>query len=198
VVEIGCGPLGGFVPMLRAIGYEAVGIDPEAPNADEYQCVEFERSELSTGIAAVVASTSLHHVGDPAEVIDRVASVFAPGGTLIVVEWDWEAFDESTARWCFERLGSGDEPGWLHRRREEWAASGKPWGEYVRDWARREQVHAADYLLRLIDERFDRRHLARGPDFFPDLRGTTEIEEREAIEADQIRATRVDYVGVLR
>ena len=30
VVEVGCGPLGGFVPMLRADGYDALGIDPPA------------------------------------------------------------------------------------------------------------------------------------------------------------------------
>ena len=32
VVEVGCGSLGGFVPMLRAHGYDAVGIDPQAPD----------------------------------------------------------------------------------------------------------------------------------------------------------------------
>ena len=31
VVEIGCGPLGGFVPRLEQAGYEATGIDPKAP-----------------------------------------------------------------------------------------------------------------------------------------------------------------------
>jgi hypothetical protein len=30
VLQIGCGPLGGFVPMLRALGYNAVGVDPRA------------------------------------------------------------------------------------------------------------------------------------------------------------------------
>jgi hypothetical protein len=31
VVEIGCGSLGGFVPMLRADGYDAVGLDRRRP-----------------------------------------------------------------------------------------------------------------------------------------------------------------------
>ena len=31
VVEIGCGPLGGFVPMLRSSGYDAV-----APGLERY------------------------------------------------------------------------------------------------------------------------------------------------------------------
>ena len=45
VVEIGCGPLGGFVPMLRSAGYDASGVDPEAPDGPWYHQVEFERYE---------------------------------------------------------------------------------------------------------------------------------------------------------
>ena len=111
VVEIGCGPLGGFVPMLRSSGYEALGVDPDAPDDVQYSRVAFERAELMQGIDAVIASTSLHHVADPAEVLDRVATALAVAGTLIVVEWAWEDFDEATADWCFERLGPDKEAG---------------------------------------------------------------------------------------
>jgi hypothetical protein len=31
VLEVGCGPLGGVVPALLDGGYDAVGVDPEAP-----------------------------------------------------------------------------------------------------------------------------------------------------------------------
>jgi hypothetical protein len=65
-VDIGCGPLGGFVPMLRAEGYDAIGIDPQAPEQPHYRRIEFERAELPPQVDAVVASTSLHHVADPA------------------------------------------------------------------------------------------------------------------------------------
>ena len=68
VVEVGCGSLGGFVPMLRADGYDAVGIDPQAPDDAHYQPIEFERAELPHQVDAVIASTSLHHVADPAQV----------------------------------------------------------------------------------------------------------------------------------
>ena len=47
VVDIGCGPLGGFVPMLRADDYDVVGIDPQAPKEPHYQRIDFERAELS-------------------------------------------------------------------------------------------------------------------------------------------------------
>jgi SAM-dependent methyltransferase len=198
VVEIGCGSLGGFVPMLRSSGYDAVGIDPEAPDEEGYLRVEFERSGTFENVDAVVASTSLHHVADPEAVIDRIASTLASRGTLVVVEWDWERFDEPTAEWCFRRLGPDEEAGWLHRRRDEWAASGRPWSLSLQDWARREPIHAARMLLGLLDERFQREHLADGPYFFPDLAETTEEDELAAIEAAEIQATRLDYVGRLR
>jgi hypothetical protein len=124
--------------------------------------------------------------------------MLAPGGTVVVVEWDWEVFDEPTAEWCFQRLGPDEEAGWLHRRRDEWLASGQPWREFVLDFAARHGLHASGTLLRLLEERFDREHLADGPYFFPDLAETSEEEERAAIEAGQIRATRVDYAGKLR
>jgi SAM-dependent methyltransferase len=198
VVEIGCGPLGGFVPMLRSSGYEALGVDPKAPDSDDYRRMKFEHLELVQDVDIVVASTSLHHVADPAEVVDRIASSLPSGGMLVVVEWDWEEFDEATADWCFGRLGPDGEAGWLHRRRDEWLTSGLPWSAYLREWAEAEQLHSADTLLRLLDVRFHGDHLARGPYFFPDLDRTTEEDERAAIEAGQIRATRVDYVGMLR
>jgi SAM-dependent methyltransferase len=184
--------------MLRSSGYEAVGVDPEAPDDEDYRRVEFERAELFNDIDVVVASTSLHHVVDPTQIIDRIASTLARGGTLVVVEWAWEAFDEPTADWCFGRLRPDEQMGWLHRRRDAWLASGQPWSVYLRDWAQKEELHAAETLLRLLDRRFNREHLGHGPYFFPDLVQTSEEDERAAIAAGQIRATRVDYVGSLR
>jgi len=195
IVEIGCGPLGGFVPMLRSSGYEPIGIDPKAPAGDDYRRGAFEEIDRVHGVDAVVASASLHHVVDPVAVIERVAATLVDGGALVVVEWDWEEFDEATADWCFHRLRPDEDAGWLHRRRDEWVASGQPWSVYLRAWTQAERLHAAETLLHLLDERFDREHLARGPYLFPDLAQTSEEDERAAIEAGRIRATRVDYVG---
>jgi SAM-dependent methyltransferase len=181
--------------MLRSSGYEVLGVDPAAPDESDYRRVEFERMELVRDVDAVVASTSLHHVADPAEVLDRAASTLTVGGTMVVVEWDWEEFDEPTAAWCFERLAPDE--GWLHRRRDEWLDSGLPWSAYLQEWAGKEALHSASTLLRLLDERFEREYLARGPYLFPELAEATEEDEAAAIEAGQIRATRVDYVGRL-
>jgi SAM-dependent methyltransferase len=193
VIELGCGPLGGFVPRLRASGYDAVGVDPKAPEGAEYHRVEFEQAELPAEAEALVASVSLHHVADPAEVLDRVAATLTPGGTLVVVEWAWEDFDEPTAEWGFRRLGS--EEGWLRRRRDEWVVSGEPWSAYLQGWAREHGLHSAQTLLSLLEERFERLQLSRGPYVFADLPSASLEEEQQAIDGGAIRAIRVDYAG---
>lgn len=195
VLEIGCGTLGGFVPMLRCDGYEATGIDPHAPDEEHYERTTFERAELFDAADTVVASTSLHHVADPDEVVDRIASLLVAGGTLIVVEWAWEDFDEKTARWCFERVAADDEEGWLQRQLENWLASEQAWEAYLSDWADREGLHTGRALLELLEQRFDRVFIGRGPYFFADLTGTTEADEQLAIDRGEVSATRLDYVG---
>ena len=197
VLEIGCGRLGGFVPMLRSSGYDAVGIDPNGPDGAHYQRLKFEHAELPDRADVVIASTSLHHVTDPPEVLDRITSVLGAGGALIVVEWASEEFDESTARWCFDRLSEADGEGWLQRHRERWEASGRRWDAYLSEWVRREGLHSGETLLRLLDQRFDREFFSRGPYFFADLPGIGEADEQLAIDRGEIRAARIDYVGRL-
>ena len=195
-VEIGCGRLGGFVPRLRADGYEAVGIDPVAPEGDSYCSVEFEHSDLPPALEGVIACTSLHHVAQPGEVLEKVATALAPVGVVIVVEWDWEGFDEATATWCFERLGSEPES-WLNHRRDDWRASGQKWEHYLRSWAEGHRLHSARRLLHNLDQRFERVLCDRGPYFFAELDDTSEADELAAINAGLIRPMRIDYVGRL-
>src|SRR5262249_7935692 len=158
-------------PQLHADGYDGLGIDPAAPAGDFYRRVEFERSDPPSDVDAVIASTSLHHVADPGEVLDGVASALAPGGLVVVVEWEWEGFDETTARWCFERLGH-ESGSWLEHRRDEWTASGQTWERYVHGWAERHGLHSTRRVLRDLDQRFERLRCDRGPYFFSELSRT--------------------------
>jgi SAM-dependent methyltransferase len=198
IIELGCGPAGGLVPRLQAAGHAVLGVDPDAPDAPAYQQVEFERARLPEQVDAVVACTSLHHVADPGFVIERIAGSLGDAGGVVVIEWDWETFDEKTARWAFERLGPAEPETWLHHRRDEWIASAQPWTTYLREWAARDRLHPARTLLELLDRRFERRALARGPYLFPELVDTDETDERAAIARGEIRAIRIDYVGALR
>jgi SAM-dependent methyltransferase len=198
VLEMGCGLLGGFVPALLDAGYQAVGVDPEAPEGPDYRQIEIEHHEPLHPVDCVVASLSLHHVVELDAALDQLQALLVPGGVLVVVEWAWERFDEATAQWCFARLASpapGAEPGWLHRHQERWAASGKPWDGYLRDWATEEGLHPAEAILRGLDARFDRRFHAESPYFFADLADTSETQEQAAIDAGQIRAGGIRYAA---
>ena len=166
-VEIGCGPLGGFVPMLRSAGYDAVGVDTEAPEGPEYHRTGIEEFAPPGAVDLVVASRSLHHVADLDDVADRIVGMLAPG-TVVVLEWAWERLDEATAQWCFERLPPADEePNWMHRRRESWLESGKPWEAYLTEWATEDGLHPGEDVLAALADRLPTAVADRGAFFFP-------------------------------
>lgn len=195
VLEIGCGPTGGFVPAMREHGYDAAGVDPAAPSGPGYHRTEFETHQPTGPCDAIVACTSLHHVNDLDEVLDRAAAALATGGVLIVVEWAYEQFDEATARWCFGRLPHGGEEGWLHNHRELWRASGQPWRTYLDDWARRESLHSGHAIIQALQARFHTRLITRTPYFFPDLHATTQTGEQAAADSGEIQAAGIRYVA---
>ncbi len=196
VVEIGCGPLGGFVPMLAAAGYDAVGVDPEAPDELGFHRTEFERYPAGRPVDAIIACTSLHHVADLDDVADRMAAALVPGGALIVVEWAVELFDEPTARWCFDRLSDvDDETNWLQRHREAWWDSGRPWDVYLGQWAREHGIHTGKAIEHALDARFQPQLVAQDPYFFADLDDTTYADEQAAIDTGEIRPTGIRYVA---
>jgi SAM-dependent methyltransferase len=200
VLELGCGAAGGFVPALREHGYDAVGIDPNAPESAGYHRAGFEDYEPLEPVDAIVASRSLHHVGDPGAVAGHVAAALRPGGALVVAEWAWERFDADTARWCFARL-DGSAPadhGWLTRRRDGWRESGRSWDDYFLDWAAGHGLHRGDAILAALEGPFEPSLCSHGPYFFADLDGISERDEQAAIDAGEIRATGIRYAGALR
>lgn len=203
IVEIGCGPLGGFVPAARAQGHLAEGVDPEAPDEPGFHRVGFEDYQSLEPADAVLACTSLHHVADLDRVFDRVRRMLKPGGVLMVVEWARDHFDEPTARWCFAQVRQPDAEadvhgGWLVRHRDRWIDSGLPWAEYLQSWAAEERLHTGGQIIAGLDARFDRRWCEFGPYFFADLAGTSEADEQAAIDNGYIRANGIRYVGQQR
>lgn len=197
VIELGCGPVGGHVPALVRAGYDATGVDPEAPEGAPYRRVAFEEYRPDDAGHAVVASVSLHHVASPGAVLDHVAEVLRPEGVLIVVEWISEDFDEATARWCFRhRLRDESEPGaWLSRQRAEWDASGLSWDAYFRARLDEHGLHPASAIRRELEARFTASHLSTGPYYFAELLDADAAAEQAAIDAGQIRAGCLRYAG---
>ena len=195
VLEIGCGTLGGFVPRLRDAGYEATGVDPEAPAGPWFRQSEFGTESAPASAVAIVACTSLHHVADLPSTLGAIDASLLPGGTVVVIEWARECFDEATARWCQSRLSVDGEESWLHQLLGEWQESGQPWADCCRAWAEAEQVHTGMEVLEGLGAQFDTVHLSYGPYFFPDLAGLIEADEQAAIDSGQIAATRIQYQG---
>jgi SAM-dependent methyltransferase len=199
VLELGCGPAGGFVPALRESGYDAVGIDPDAPAAHGFHQIGFEQFEPEAPVDAIVASRSLHHVADIGEMVGHIAAQLRPGGTLIVAEWAWEQFDEATAEWCFSWVdGSDADTGWLQRRLDGWRASGEAWEAYFTGWAQGHGLIRADRILAEFDAHFEPALCTYGPYFFADLGGVSEQQEDAAIDRGEIRATGIRYAGTPR
>jgi SAM-dependent methyltransferase len=197
VIELGCGEQGGHVPALRRAGYDVVGVDPRSPDGPEYSRVPFEEHDAGEPVDAVIASLSLHHVADLDAVLDRIRGALVARGTLVVLEWARERFDEATAQWCFNRLAPDDaeEDGWLRRRQAEWEHSGLPWERFCHDWAQAQGIHPAAMIRRGLDARFTLTHESWGPYYFPELAATDETDEQAAIDAGQIRACCLRYVG---
>jgi SAM-dependent methyltransferase len=196
VVEIGCGPLGGFVPRLTAAGYDATGVDPAAPDEPGYHRIEFEQYAVPAPVDAIIACTSLHHVADIDTIAERMATALALGGTVIVIEWAVELFDEPTARWCFARLGEvDDESNWLQRHREAWWDSGHRWNQYLTQWIHEHTIHTGASVQRALNRHFRTTRPAPTPYFFPALDETTYADEQAAIDAGRIRPTGVTYVA---
>jgi SAM-dependent methyltransferase len=197
IIEIGCGEAGGHVPALLDAGYQAVGIDPEAPAGAGYRAIPFEQYRPDEKVDAVLASLSLHHVADLGQVLDQVAGVLWPGGTMVVIEWGWETFDEATARWCFgQPLRDPEEPGtWLAHIHAQWLDSGQPWPEFCRNWAEGHGLHRLTAIQAALADRFTTVHQSRGPYYFPDLADTGPAGEQAAIDTGQIRAGCLRYAG---
>src|SRR5580698_5959454 len=160
VIELGCGLLGGHVPSLLRTGYHATGVDPEAPEAPE-----------------APGTPSLHHTHDPGAVLDHIADLLIPGGTLVVIEWISEKLDERTAQWCSGHRPRGpedpddpDDPGsWLAGMLAEWTASGLPWDRYFQARLEEHALHPAAVIRRELEARFATVHLSTGPYYFADL-----------------------------
>jgi SAM-dependent methyltransferase len=103
LLEIGAGD-GALARELADAGYDVLAIDPEPAGADVRPVALHELDEPSASFDAAVAVTSLHHVEPLEDSLGCLAQLLAPGGLLVVDEFDVAAFDERAAAW------------WLHQR----------------------------------------------------------------------------------
>lgn len=193
VLEVGCGE-GELARELDVAGYEVVAIDPEAPEGAIFRPVRLEEFYAPGPFDAVVASLSLHHIGDLAAAVGKIASLLEPGGVLVLNEWDRGRFRDSTARWYFHQRQAlaavGREHADTEPTFEEWWPG---WHE------RRSDVHPYAVMRPELDRHFSERLFEWVPYLYGyRLGGELEPLERALIESGEIEAVGFRYVGERR
>jgi SAM-dependent methyltransferase len=183
VLEVGCGG-GDLTREMSGLGYDALGIDPEAPAGDLFRAVSLEQLDDTGPFDAVVASRALHHIPDLSAALDKIERLLRPGGRLLVYEHAWDRMDQRTARWYLARRAATDPhtPS-LDRCLAHWE----------QDHA---DLHGYAAIRAELDRRFTERFFSWSPYLYRELRATvSEREEQELIDTGAIRAIGFLYVG---
>ena len=183
VLEVGCGRAGGLVARLVEAGYDATGVDPEAPEGERFVRARFEDVELG-GFEAIVAGRVLHHVRPLGEGLDRLAAV-AP--LLVVDEFAWELIDAAAQDW------------YEHQHRLLSLAGVEPPGPPSLDeWrVRHPDLHPSGMLLDALRERWRERELEWVPYLHRWLGGpASEGLESALVSAEAFPAIGYRWAGV--
>ena len=98
VLDIGCGD-GTSTRRLIREGYDATGLDPEAPREEGYLRDTLEEFRSKATFDAAVAVRSLHHLDDQVRALDNLQSLLRPAGRLVAFEFAVEHFDDDARRW---------------------------------------------------------------------------------------------------
>jgi hypothetical protein len=177
VLEVGCGRHGGLVEELSAAGYDAFGVDPEAPDGPRFLRAEFQ--ELDGAWDAAVAGNVLHHVNPLDASLDHLAAL-AP--LLIVDEFASNRIDAAAQDWYEGQ----------HRMLS--AAGAEPRGmASVDEWRERHPgLHPDDVLLAALRARWDEVALERGPWLYRWL-GAPNSEELEQASIDARAIPAIGY-----
>jgi Methyltransferase domain len=181
VLEIGCGREGGLVAALAARGYDALGVDPAAPESERFLRATFQESSarlLREEWDAVVAGRVLHHVHPLDEGLDLLASL-AP--VLLVDEFAWDRIDAAAQDWYESQ----------HRMLR--AAGADPYGPGDLDeWRlRHADLHPHTTVLAALRARYDERTLEWVPYFHRWLGGPSS----EALEQTLVGAGAIPAIG---
>jgi SAM-dependent methyltransferase len=185
VLEVGCGS-GDLARAIAAEGYDVIGIDPAAPDGAIFRRVALEEFGEAGSFDAVVASRSLHHVGDLEAALDKIAGL---SPLLVLDEFGWDLLDEPARDW------------WLGQYRILRAVGQAPEAPGTwREWRKEhEDLHGYAAMRAALDQRYSERFFAWTPYLYRYLGGeASEMLERTLIDAGAINALGFRYVGISR
>jgi hypothetical protein len=182
VLEVGCGERGGITPRLVDVGYDAVAVDPCAPEGERYRRIRFQELAGET-YDAVVAERVLHHVHPLEASFDKLAAL-AP--LLILEEFAWNRIDDAARDWYQAQhralRASGEEP-----------TGPSDLGEWRAKWT---GLHPDDVLRRALAVRYEERLYEPRPYLYRWLGGAgTEAIEGRLVAAGAIQPIGFRWVG---
>ena len=193
VLEVGCGE-GRLTRALIDLGYDAHGIDPRAPDGPAFEPIALEELQAEELYDAAVAVVSLHHVHDLPLAVDRLADALAPGGLLVIDEFDRAGLDPATTEWLLRQrqalaaVGIGHAP--------EHAHAGEHHAHLVHGL---HEIFTWQTVRDALAARFEERSSERvGYLYRYETHPALAPLERAMIDAGAIAATGVHYVGVRR
>jgi hypothetical protein len=185
VLEVGCGDEGGLVPALTEAGYDALGVDPRAPEGVRFLQATFQDAAAAGALGAydaVVAGRMLHHVEPLSEALGVLASL-AP--LLVVDDFGWDAIDPVAQEW-------------YERRYAELAAAGAaPAGPPSLDeWRERVSgLHRGGAVLEALRRRYRELLFEPRPFLYRWLDPASEAGEQALVDAGAIAAIGFRWVG---
>jgi SAM-dependent methyltransferase len=181
VLEVGAGA-GRLARALRAGGYDVLAIDPGSESDDVRAVALADLDEPAGSFAAAVAVVSLHHVDPLEESCRRLGELVEPGGTLLVDEFDVDAFDLDAASWWLEQRSALGEP--QPQTAEELVAE------------HQEHLHPLGRILTALEPHFELGPPLRGAWLHRwNLGDSLRAIEEEAIARGHLRATGARLVG---
>jgi len=172
VLEVGCGR-GLLARRLAEAGHVVTAIDLALPDPrPAHERLTFIEADVRTFDAApfdaIAFTASLHHVAPLASALDRVYALLAPGGLLVVDDFDLESPDLSTLRWYYDTQEILSAAGLYAHERIDGAGEQDPqdrWrvGHEADDHSREAPLHAGESMVAEIEARFVDVKIARGP-----------------------------------
>ena len=185
VIDVGCGD-GALTRELIARGYDARGIDPHAPEGPAFERITLEELRVERPYDVAIAVVSLHHVHDLARAVERLAESVAPGGLLIVDEFDRDRLDPPTTAW-------------LGHQRQALAAVGLGHAHEPANAEALDHILTWDAVRAALAARFEERSVERVAYLYRyETHPALQPLERAMIEAGAISSTGVRYVGYAR
>jgi SAM-dependent methyltransferase len=182
VLEVGAGA-GRLARALREAGYDVLAIDPRSDDDDGVRAVALaDLDEPAGSFAAAVAVVSLHHVDPLEESCRRLGELVAPGGALVIDEFDVGALDRGAATW------------WLEQR----AAIGEPQPQTAEELVadHRAHLHPLERILAALEPHFELGEPLRGPWLYNwKLGDSLRPIEEEAIARGELSAVGARLVG---